>query len=387
MTAVERTRQQLDPSGSTGVASVTIVLSLGAFVYALVMTLHSESEISHPVFAVLALALLAIAEAIVIWGSTPDHAPFTGRIHAAAHGVALAAIASEAIGQWGSNTHIRDDWGPVTLGIILVSLGPYRPAKEIAASGIASALAIGVLTYYEVPSLVTPGPPLAFVVVAITPVLALCLAAAMFSDGVVASIEQWQKRAQVASLGLVREFREGIARSVQQDRVTILNRDVLPFFSEVLARNEVTDDDRARAREIAEAIRRVMVEEVDRSWLEVLVENTGMEHSNRPGAARAVIDDPRRVAAEMNTAQRTAVRALLVAFADVPDFTRRELHIILADRGGQCDAMITAQLPRTDFVVRSTFAPFFAVMRAVFTDLEVDFVQRELTLRFSYEHN
>jgi hypothetical protein len=387
VTVVERTRQQLDPSGSTGVASVTVFLSLGAFLYALVMMLRSESQISHPVFAVLALALLAIAEAIVMWGSMPNHAPFTGRVHAAAHGVALAAIACEAIGQWGTNTHIRDDWGPVTLGIILVALGPYRPAREIAASGIASALAIGVLTFSEVPSLVTPGPPLAFVVVAITPLLALCFSAAMFSDGVVASIEQWQKRAKVASVGLVREFWEGIARSVQQDRVTILNRDVLPFFSEVLARDEVTDDDRARAREIAEAIRRVMVEEVDRSWLEVLVEHTGAEHSNRPGAAQAVIDDPHRVATGMNTVQRTAIRALLVAFADIPDFTRKDLRILLTDRGRQCDALIAAQLPRTDFVMRSTFAPFLAVMRAVFTDLEVDFVQRELTLRFSYEHN
>jgi hypothetical protein len=306
VTVVERTRQQLDPSGSTGVASVTVVLSLGAFLYALVMMLRSESQISHPVFAVLALALLAIAEAIVMWGSMPNHAPFTGRVHAAAHGVALAAIACEAIGQWGTNTHIRDDWGPVTLGIILVALGPYRPAREIAASGIASALAIGVLTFSEVPSLVTPGPPLAFVVVAITPLLALCFSAAMFSDGVVASIEQWQKRAKVASVGLVREFWEGIARSVQQDRVTILNRDVLPFFSEVLARDEVTDDDRARAREIAEAIRRVMVEEVDRSWhrrgaLQPAGCRTGRDRRPAPGGDR---DEHRAANGDTGAARR-----------------------------------------------------------------------------------
>jgi len=37
--------------------------------------------------------------------------------------------------------------------------------------------------------------------------------------------------------------------------------------------------------------------------------------------------------------------------------------------------------------MRSTFAPFFAVLRAVFTNVEVDFVQPELTVRFSYDHD
>lgn len=387
MTALERTRQQLDPAGSTGVASVAIFLAFGAFLYAVLMTLRGAAEISNPVFANLALALLAIAGLITIPAASPNRAPFTAGSHAAVHTMAMMAIVCEAMGQWGTNAYIRDDWGPVTLGILLVALGPYRPAKEIARSGIVSAVAIGVITCFELPSLVTSGPPLAFVAVAVAPMLALCFSAATFSSGVVESIELWQKRAQAASVSLVREFREGIARSVQQDRVTILNRDVLPFFTEVLSRNTITDADRDRARIVADSIRQVMVEEVDRSWLDSLLEVTGVRYTDLPGAARAVVDDPHHVASAMAVGQRTAIRALLVAFTNIPGFTRDHLRIVLSDADDRHHGIITARVPFTDFVMRSTLAPFIAVMRAVFTNLEVDFVRPELTLRFSYDHD
>ena len=387
MTTIERTRQQLDPAGSTGVAPVAILLCIGAFLYAVFMTVRSEGEISKPVFASLALALLATAGLVIISASSPNRAPLTERTHVAAHALAMLAIICEAIGQSGSNAYIRNDFGPVTLGILLVALGPYRPAREIATSGLCSAILIGIITYFEVPSLVTPGPALAFIVVAVTPMLALCLSAALFSNGVVASIDRWQKQAQAASVSLEREFREGIARSVRQDRVTILTRDVLPFFTGVLTRDTITDADRDRARTIAESIRQVMVEEVDRSWLESLMELTGVKRTNRPGAARLVVSDPHRVASAMTVGQRTAVRALLGAFMEIPDLTRNQLRIVLSDDGCHIHGVITAQVAFTDHVMRSTFAPFFAVLRAVFTNVEVDFVQPELKVRFSYDHD
>ena len=387
MTTIERTRQQLDPAGSTGVAPVAILLCIGAFLYAVFMTVRSEGEISKPVFASLALALLATAGLVIISASSPNRAPLTERTHVAAHALAMLAIICEAIGQSGSNAYIRNDFGPVTLGILLVALGPYRPAREIATSGLCSAILIGIITYFEVPSLVTPGPALAFIVVAVTPMLALCLSAALFSNGVVASIDRWQKQAQAASVSLEREFREGIARSVRQDRVTILTRDVLPFFTGVLTRDTITDADRDRARTIAESIRQVMVEEVDRSWLESLMELTGVKRTNRPGAARLAVSDPHRVASAMTVGQRTAVRALLGAFMEIPDFTRNQLRIVLSDDGCHIHGVITAQMAFTDHVMRSTFAPFFAVLRAVFTNVEVDFVQPELKVRFSYDHD
>ena len=387
MTTVERTRQQLDPAGSIGTARITIALVIGAYTYALVMTARGEAHHTHPTFAVLAHVFLAIAGATAIFASRPSRAPFTARSHAVVHAAALLAVVCEAIGQWGADDYVRDNWGPVALGILLASLGPYRPVKEIVGGGIFSAVVIGVIAFSQVPSLVTRAPSLDFVVVAVIPVFAPVLATVIFSGGIVCSIERWQKRAQARPGGLASEVRESITRSVHQDQVTILNREVLPFFRAVLERGTITNADRDRARMIANSIRQVMVEEIDRSWLESLLERMGMARTNRAGAARVVVVDPQHVASAMTVAQRTAIRALLVAFADTPGFDRCHLRIVLADVGDHNEGVITAQVQLGARELRSSFAPFFAVMRAAFTDLKVNFVHSEITLRFLYDHD
>ena len=84
-------------------------------------------------------------------------------------------------------------------------MGIFKPlVKAFNLDAVNLMLLIAIITYFEVPSLVTPGPALAFIVVAVTPMLALCLSAALFSNGVVASIVRWQKQAQAASVSLAR---------------------------------------------------------------------------------------------------------------------------------------------------------------------------------------
>jgi hypothetical protein len=382
----ERTRQQLDPAGTTGIRIVTIALSVGAFVYALVLTALGASEVTNPMFAVGALVALAAAGGILIAMASPYRAPLTARTHFVVHGLALAAALFEALGHWTRNESIRDDWGAICLGVLLVALGSYRPAKEIVVGTSVSALLLGFLTLLEAPQLSTTAPPIVFVIVAIVPLLSLGYASAVFSREIVESIARWQRRAAEASVGLVKELRDGVTRSVQQDRVTILNRDVLPFFTELLATGRISNQDRARARQIADSIRRVMVEEVDRSWLENVIELAGGAGPGRSGAAKVVVDDEDRLAASMATDQRTALRALLVALIETSNFDRSDLRISLTASGRQCLGRLVANLSLSDFLLRSNFAPYFAVIRSVFTDMSIDFDAPTLTLRFSYEH-
>ncbi|MDQ1562121.1 MAG: hypothetical protein QOE85_1462, partial [Actinomycetota bacterium] len=60
--------------------------------------------------------------------------------------------------------------------------------------------------------------------------------------------------------------------------------------------------------------------------------------------------------------------------------------ILLARKGASCRVKITAKLDKDESIQRSGLAPYFAVLRIVFGDLQVAFQSPTLTLRFSYDH-
>jgi hypothetical protein len=232
-----------------------------------------------------------------------------------------------------------------------------------------------------VPALDSSVPPVAFVLVGMTPVLALSYASASYSGGLVTSLVRWQRTAMDSVAQRTNRMRDGITRSVRQDRVMILGRDVLPFFGSVLERDTLTAEDKARAREIADSIRSLMVAEADRTWLEVVAGDDGVD-LDRIG--KAVVDPDGR-ASWMVTDQRTVLRAIIVALLDEPAFVRRTLRIELSGTSTTTHGVLTAGVDDSDYAVRTAFAPYFAVMRVVFAGLQVEFQQPTLTLRFSYE--
>ncbi|HEU4849563.1 MAG TPA: hypothetical protein VFS93_04050, partial [Terrimesophilobacter sp.] len=117
------------------------------------------------------------------------------------------------------------------------------------------------------------------------------------------------------------------------------------------------------------------------TWLEIIAGDDGLEAER---LQRAVIDPAGRASA-MVTDQRTVLRALIVAILDEPAFVGNTLRIELGGRGTVCRGALTARLDTTDSFVRSAFAPYFAVMRIVFSSLQVDFQDLTLTIGFTYE--
>lgn len=381
MTGAERTRQQLDPVGTLSSRMLAIVLAVGAFYYGIVMTVRSLDQVSNLPLAILALLWLAAAVLTVVIASSQNRAPFTRPAHIVIHLLAVGAIALSVASQWGSNRIIQDDFGPMSLGLLMLAIGPYRPSIELATAGSLSSVFVGFLTLLEVPVLESSTPPVAFVLAGMAPVLALSYASATYSGRLVESLERWQRRAMRSVASRTSRLRDGIARSVRQDRVMILGRDVLPFFNSVLDRKTVNADDRARAREIAETIRALMVAEADRTWLEAVVDDDGADAQQ---LGRTVID-PDGKASAMVPDQRTALRALIVAILDEPTFEPNTLTIELGGRGSVCRGALTARIDGSEAFVRSAFAPYFAVMRVVFTGLHVEFQNLTLTIGFNYD--
>ena len=93
----------------------------------------------------------------------------------------------------------------------------------------------------------------------------------------------------------------------------------------------------------------------------------------------------------MTSAQRTSLRALLVAFGESdavrPDTVRIELEQGLDAEEERVEARISVATASSESAVRHRFAPYLAVVRIVFDDPQVDPAPPLLTLRFSYDQH
>lgn len=381
MRLTERTRQQLDPVGTLPARTLCVVLVGGAFTYGVAMTVRTADQTENWLLAFLALVWLAGAGLTVWIASSPVRAPFARSSHVVVHLLALGSISLSVASQWGHNRFIQDDYGPISLGMLILAMGVYRPARELASIGVISAIFVGFITLLEVPTFVTSAPAVAFVIVGMTPIVAMSFASARYSENIVEALEVWQRQAAQSIANTARQLSDGIVKSVRHDRVTILDRDVFPFFNSIVTRERITEEDRVRAREIANAIRTLMVAEADRTWLEVVAGDDGVTSDLMH---RSVADVAGR-ATGMVTDQRSVLRALIVALKDEPTMVLGSLKITITGNSTLSKGLLGVTLNGGGGDPREMFAPYFAVMRIVFGDVRTDYRDNKLTVRFSYE--
>lgn len=373
----EDTLQQLDPLSSVGNRALTVLICVGVVLYASLLTTLQRHELDSDLFAIAALVVLSIAAAHLAVRSGSLRTPFSRPVFVSVLVLTLLAMVLSAASHWDGNTVLRDDWGPIAVAVMCLAMSPYRPAAELALGGSFAALATGSVALLQAPRLAEEAPSGVHAIVALTPVLALSLGGATFVSVSVAQLRAWQRNSRAALTRVAASRRDGITRSVQQERVTILNRDVVPFFDDLLRRGTVSAADRERAAAIADRVRGVMVAEVERSWLDMVV-------AVDPASTDAV-HDPNRLAAAMSTDQRTALRAAIVAIQEQPSFVPGSLRITLERGHGGCGVTLAADFAGNDPARRSAIAPYFSVLRVVFAGLAVEFAQPTLTVRFSYD--
>lgn len=372
----EQTIQRRDPMSGVNGLPLTVLGSIGTVLFAILMTVLNREDIDYPVLTVLGLAALVAAFTMLAVAASPLRPPVSRGVHVAGIVLLIGAMALNAASMGQSNLYVQDDWGTLAIGLFGLFISPYRPPRELVAFGVLAAVFAGFIVLLQTPSFATPIPPFAFVVVAVTPLLALSLGGAAFASQVLRMTARWQNRAERAVQQLAVDHRSGITRSVQQDRVTILNRDVVPFFTDVLERGEVTEVDREQAAAIAGTIRAVMVQEVGRTWLEAALDELG---------ADSEIVDPDRLATAIAGDGRRAIRALLVALVALPNYDPGSLRCSFTRDGVQVVGVLSAAFAPTDSTVRTMVAPYLAVIRVVFPACDVQLSATSLTVRFEYD--
>ena len=378
--------QQLDPVGSYASRPITLVMSLGIVVVAGGATALNWPTVSNPVTAYLAVLATALSMLGIVYWSSPLRAPF--RLSGFALVMVLASISLVlcALSTWDDSSNIVDRWASVTVGLTLVQLSSYRSARDLTGVTILVGILAGFVTVLHPVSGNAPLPVLVRVLDAALPLIALGAGAIAYSAVMVRSIEQWYSRSGAIGRTASPAMKDRVLRSVHDDRVSILNHTVVPFLTGVLERDEIRDDDRSRARSIATTIRLAMVADVDRSWLDSVMDHLADERDDGSLPGSEVVQDPDRLAIGMTTEQRIVTRAVIVALFDHPGLDADGFAILIADEGSMAAVTLTAKLDADDSLVRSGLAPYLAVLRIAFGDLQVTFQPPTLTLKFSYDH-
>lgn len=382
--ASHRTAQQYDPLGAMGSRPLAVVLGAGGVLWAFLVSLLDRDVLGSPTLSALTVLLLAASAVVVITASSPFRAPFTRWAFTAHVALLATATVTSAAAQWGPDRSLVNDFMVLLTAVGIVAVAPYRPWTDLVVGGTVLAV-VGGVTFGTVASVHPAGVPVPVAAfLAAAPTLVLTAASAVFARTFAGLAERVQIRA--GSYSVERAERDGITASVQQDRSTILARDVAPFFAELRTRASITDADRARARDIADGIRQGMVAEADRTWLEYAVRIAG--------DAAATVTDPDGLAAAMDADQRTVVRAFVRALLAADTVEPDEVHVVVEplDEGtgsGPPPVRMTfdVAVADSDVGIHRRFDPYFAVLRVTFPDLDVAVRPSSLTLRFSYDQH
>jgi hypothetical protein len=375
-----RTAQQYDPLGALGARPLALVAVFGSVVWAALVSLFSRDVAGSPTLSALTVLLVAAAAGVVVFATSPFRAPFSRSSSIAFIGLLALATVSSVAAQWGPDTTAQNDFMALVTAVGVLVLGPYRPWREVLAAGIVLAVVNGVVWGVVAGQFPTRVPVSMVVVLAAAPTVVLTAAATVFAATFVRLAERVQIRA--GSYSVERAERDGIARSVQQDRVTILTQDVAPFFEELRSRESVTDADRERARVISDGIRRVMVADADRTWLEQAVLADGGDST--------LVEDPTGAIRGMDVDQRTVVRTFLRAALGAPTVDPAGLRIAVESLGEdtpRTSLRMELSVADSDVGIHRSFDPYLAVLRVTFPDLDVAVRPSSLALRFSYDQH
>jgi hypothetical protein len=378
--------QQVDPVGGYSARPVTILGCAGVVIYAIVETVIGWAGVSMPAVAFIALAATVLAAVGVVYWSSPLRAPFPRFGFATIVLLAVAAMSLDAMASWNGAVLPPGEWGPVVFGLTMVEISPYRPPRALAFATTFGGVIAGVIAVTHPATQLSDSPTIVTFIATVIPLISLGFGSAAYASALRRSSGWLQPESDLAAHAAIEELRENTMRSVQLDRAGILNRTVVPFFTEVLRRDSLSRADAAEARVISASIRALMIADVDRSWLDDLIDQIARarEDGSLPGSE--VVQDSERLAAGMSKEQRIVTRVLLVALLGQPGFDPDGFAILLARKGASCRVKITAKLDKDESIQRSGLAPYFAVLRIVFGDLQVAFQSPTLTLRFSYDH-
>lgn len=310
--SIRLTQQEADPIGAITASPIVAIAAILAFVLSIALTIAHWGEVSAPLAAVFAIMFVAGAGFLAAWSAAPAHAPFTADRLWLVVTVTVGAAIAEYVSTIGANHYLYDDFGPLVIGMMILSVAPYCTWTSLVIAGLTSSAVLSILAVGGSSFIAATGVPTgALIAVGAAPVLTMSAAAAAYSYSVVDQTLAWHREANRAALKRDAELYTGMARSGAPSRVSVLGREVLPFLAGVMTAERISLADADRARELAEALRRALREGLESTWLDDLVASLGSSDQ-----VKTTVVDPMGAAVELREDQRSVLTALILWLRD-----------------------------------------------------------------------
>lgn len=376
----EITLERLDPLSAAAARPVTTGAAILIIAIPVVSIAVKLDEIVQPAWLALSFAAL-VAVAWLLLDRSRVYRPLWKSSSAQTLQLLLVVMTvASVMSTLTANAFLRDDWAPYVIGVVLIALAPYRPAREIAFWAAVHTLICAVLGMGQGAWAVSDVPTLTFAVTSSLGVALLGFAAAAFARSLNGDLRQWHDRAWASAEHAVVQQRTGVARSVQQQRITLLNREVVPYLSSIVGATELDDGDRDEARRLARSIRALLVADVERSWAQTLLDELIARHPQLN--IEAVADDPENAGGASTLEQRTLVRAIADVSIRRLAATRVELQLRAPQGRLSVRCEITTPLSMTD--ARRELRGMIEIVRGLTESSRVIEREGRIALEFEY---
>ncbi|MFF2274751.1 hypothetical protein [Agromyces sp. NPDC058126] len=370
------TQQEADPIGGITAAPIVAIGAALALGSAVALTWVHRGEVVSPLAAIVAILLVAAAGAVAAISAAPSRAPFTAERLWVVVTLAVGAAIAEYTSTVGSNRYLYDDFGPVVIGMLILSVAPYCTWVSLALAGVLASIVLSILVVGASSYVAADAPVGALVAVNAAPVVALSAAAAGYAYAIIAETLGWQREANRAALQRDTELRAGIARSVQQSRVSVLGREVLPFLAGIMTAERISVAEADRARELAEELRRALRAGLESTWLDDLATNLRLTRG-----IETVVDDPSGAADLLGDDQRSALTALISWLAEPARSERVAVSLVNDLDGGR---IVISAVPAGRPPAKREIDRFIAVARAVSLGAESASTRENVRVELSY---
>ncbi|NQX27280.1 hypothetical protein HQQ81_07940 [Microbacteriaceae bacterium VKM Ac-2854] len=381
-----KTPQQLDPLGALDAWPVALFCALIAVVGSFISAIASAVD-ARPVLTVtLSFLLLLASMVLVAINAHPSRAPFARSAFAVAlvlaTASAVAGIAAERV------LTAPSLWAPYALALFFLATASYRSGRELVAYGSVATAAVvlsGVITAEATGSGVA-GMLLAGMVVG-TPVLGASLGAAAYARSYARSVSGWRERAGREARDFAGDQHERLAADVHENVLGVLNREMLPFFRRLLEKDAIAEDDSGNARAVADVVRRIIVAENDRSWLDHVLVREWRGAAEQGFDPKSIVQDPERIVDEVEGTARAALMAyviLVLRRGAHPEDAGLRVRAFSSGSGRTIEIGVASSVFNRRG--RTELRPYLSVLYATFDAVAITRASEQLTLRLTYGH-